>query len=90
MDASLHPKKYPELSRFLEDVVGFDSVDDESKPDFFELSNETLMPDKVRLKWTYIKTEKAQGFESLLTNLKLSTTSGFRLTGSDQPPTKKF
>ena len=47
MDASLHPKKHPELSRFLEDVVGFDSVDDESKPDVFELSNETLMPDKV-------------------------------------------
>ena len=31
MDATLNPQKYPELSRFLEDVVGFDSVDDESK-----------------------------------------------------------
>ena len=68
MDASLHPKKYPELSRFLEDVVGFDSVDDESKPDFFELSNETLMPDKVRLKWAYLKMEKVQGFFILISS----------------------
>ena len=46
MDASLQPQKHPELARFLEDVVGFDSVDDESKPDFFELSPETEMPDR--------------------------------------------
>lgn len=29
MDATLNPKAYPELARFLENVVGFDSVDDE-------------------------------------------------------------
>ena len=58
VDASLHPKKYPELSKFLEDVVGFDSVDDESKPDFFELSDDTIMPDKeifIKLQLTYAK-----------------------------------
>ena len=31
MDATLNPKAYPELSRFLEHVVGFDSVDDEAR-----------------------------------------------------------
>ena len=31
MDATLNPKAHPELARFLENVVGFDSVDDESK-----------------------------------------------------------
>jgi len=31
MDATLDPQSHPEVARFLENVVGFDSVDDESK-----------------------------------------------------------
>ena len=31
IDATLNPKAYPELARFLEHVVGFDSVDDEAR-----------------------------------------------------------
>ena len=31
MDATLNPKAHPELARFLEHVVGFDSVDDEER-----------------------------------------------------------
>ena len=35
MDASLDPKGHPELARFLEHVVGFDSVDDEECVSFY-------------------------------------------------------
>jgi AMP deaminase len=31
VEATLHPDRYPEISKFLEEIVGFDSVDDESK-----------------------------------------------------------
>lgn len=31
IEASLNPDKYPEISEFLEEIVAFDSVDDESK-----------------------------------------------------------
>jgi len=48
MDATLHPKKHPELSRFLEHVVGFDSVDDESKAETFNFTAETATPDKYQ------------------------------------------
>jgi hypothetical protein len=33
MAASINPQSYPELAKFLETVSGFDSVDDESKPE---------------------------------------------------------
>ena len=29
-EASLHPERYPELAELLANIVGFDSVDDES------------------------------------------------------------
>merc|ERR1711990_873051 len=44
--ATLNPKAYPELARFLEHVVGFDSVDDESKTETFHFNSETATPDK--------------------------------------------
>ena len=46
MDATLDPKSHPELARFLEFVVGFDSVDDESKAETFNFTAETATPDK--------------------------------------------
>jgi AMP deaminase len=46
MDATLNPQLYPELSRFLENVVGFDSVDDESKAETFNFTAESATPDK--------------------------------------------
>ena len=33
MEASINPESNPELAKFLEHVSGFDSVDDESKPE---------------------------------------------------------
>ena len=48
MDATLNPQKHPELSRFLENVVGFDSVDDESKAETFNFTAETATPDKYQ------------------------------------------
>ena len=33
MEATLYPQDHPELAKFLEHVSGFDSVDDESKPE---------------------------------------------------------
>ena len=38
-EATLHPGDNPELDLFLDTVVGFDSVDDESKPEFGHLSS---------------------------------------------------
>lgn len=32
-EATNNPEKHPELHRFLQYVIGFDSVDDESKPE---------------------------------------------------------
>jgi len=32
-EATARPSKHPELHRFLQYVIGFDSVDDESKPE---------------------------------------------------------
>ncbi|XP_065187419.1 AMP deaminase 2-like [Sycon ciliatum] len=32
-NATLYPEEYPDIHRFLDQVVGFDSVDDESKPE---------------------------------------------------------
>lgn len=32
-EATNNPSKHPELHRFLQYVIGFDSVDDESKPE---------------------------------------------------------
>ena len=37
-EATLHPSKYPEIHTFLETIVGFDSVDDESRPERANLS----------------------------------------------------
>jgi len=31
INATLHPEEYPQLNYLLENLVGFDSVDDESK-----------------------------------------------------------
>ena len=33
MEASINPQAHPHLAKFLEHVSGFDSVDDESKPE---------------------------------------------------------
>lgn len=49
MDATLRPKKFPEVARFLENVVGFDSVDDESKQETNHFTAETPTPDKYNL-----------------------------------------
>lgn len=32
-DATNEPEKHPDIHRFLQYVIGFDSVDDESKPE---------------------------------------------------------
>ena len=49
MDATLNPRAHPEVSRFLENVVGFDSVDDESKQETTHFTAETPTPDKYNL-----------------------------------------
>lgn len=49
MDASLRPKDHPELARFLENVVGFDSVDDESRHETSQFTAETPTPDKYNM-----------------------------------------
>lgn len=38
-EATLHPGDNPELDLFLDTIVGFDSVDDESRPEFGHLSS---------------------------------------------------
>ena len=47
-EASASPTDHPKLARFLEEVVGFDSVDDESKPEYRQHSATSPAPDK----WT--------------------------------------
>ena len=42
LEASINPKDNPELAKFLEHVSGFDSVDDESKPESHFFSNDTV------------------------------------------------
>ena len=49
MDATLNPRAHPEVARFLENVVGFDSVDDESKQETNHFTAETPTPDKYNL-----------------------------------------
>lgn len=48
MEASINPQGHPELAKFLEHVSGFDSVDDESKPENHFFSAETPTPEE----WT--------------------------------------
>merc|ERR1711990_1439175 len=48
MEASINPESNPELAKFLEHVSGFDSVDDESKPENHFFSAETPTPEE----WT--------------------------------------
>ena len=43
-EATLHPETNPVLTRFLEHVVAFDSVDDESKFDVLRVPNESFLP----------------------------------------------
>ena len=45
MEASLNPQANPELAKFLEHVSGFDSVDDESKPEAHFFSQDTPSPE---------------------------------------------
>lgn len=46
-EATNQPSKYPELHRFLQYVIGFDSVDDESKPE-----NPQFTDPPIPEKWT--------------------------------------
>ena len=45
----IHGKEHPELARFLENVVGFDSVDDESRHETSQFTAETPTPDKYNM-----------------------------------------
>ncbi|KAK7916694.1 hypothetical protein WMY93_012455 [Mugilogobius chulae] len=43
-EATINPRSHPELHLFLEHVVGFDSVDDESKPEHHIFNQESPLP----------------------------------------------
>jgi len=45
-EATLRPKEHPELHMFLKHVTGFDSVDDESKPEHHVFTLQTPRPPK--------------------------------------------
>ncbi|CAG5111632.1 Oidioi.mRNA.OKI2018_I69.chr2.g5916.t2.cds [Oikopleura dioica] len=47
--AFIRGKEHPELARFLENVVGFDSVDDESRHETSQFTAETPTPDKYNM-----------------------------------------
>lgn len=47
-EATNDPEKHPELHRFLQYVIGFDSVDDESKQETPLFEKDVLTPDQ----WT--------------------------------------
>lgn len=47
-EATNEPDKHPELHRFLQYVIGFDSVDDESKPENPLFERDVSVPDQ----WT--------------------------------------
>nr|XP_043879320.1 AMP deaminase 2-like isoform X2 [Solea senegalensis] len=47
-EATINPRSHPELHLFLEHVSGFDSVDDESKPEHHIFNLDSPLPDK----WT--------------------------------------
>ncbi|XP_021695155.1 AMP deaminase 2 isoform X3 [Aedes aegypti] len=47
-DATNNPSQYPELHKFLQYVIGFDSVDDESKPENPLFDGDVTTPDQ----WT--------------------------------------
>ncbi|XP_058487438.1 AMP deaminase 2-like isoform X2 [Solea solea] len=47
-EATINPRSHPELHLFLEHVSGFDSVDDESKPEQHIFNLDSPLPDK----WT--------------------------------------
>lgn len=44
-EATIHPASHPELHLFLEHVDGFDSVDDESKPENHVFNLESPLPE---------------------------------------------
>ncbi|XP_017063720.1 AMP deaminase 2 isoform X1 [Drosophila eugracilis] len=48
-EATARPSQHPELHRFLQYVIGFDSVDDESKPENPLFDNDVPRPEE----WTY-------------------------------------
>lgn len=50
-EATNNPKSHPELFKFLQYVVGFDSVDDESKPENPTFEKDTALPHQ----WTDIE-----------------------------------
>lgn len=45
-EATNNPSKHPELHKFLQYVIGFDSVDDESKPENPLLDQDMATPEK--------------------------------------------
>lgn len=47
-EATNEPEKHPELHRFLQYVIGFDSVDDESKPENATFERDVNVPEQ----WT--------------------------------------
>lgn len=47
-EATNNPEQHPELHRFLQYVIGFDSVDDESKPENPLFDKDVNTPEK----WT--------------------------------------
>uniref|UniRef100_A0A6Q2YPA8 AMP deaminase n=1 Tax=Esox lucius TaxID=8010 RepID=A0A6Q2YPA8_ESOLU len=44
-EATINPRSHPELHLFLQHVVGFDSVDDESKPEHHIFNMDSPLPD---------------------------------------------
>ena len=44
---TINPASHPALHKFLKYVVGFDSVDDESKPESSWFDRDTPTPDQV-------------------------------------------
>jgi len=45
-DATIDPQSYPDLFRFMHHLTGFDSVDDETKPERPILTNEMPHPEE--------------------------------------------
>ncbi|XP_076800140.1 AMP deaminase 2-like isoform X2 [Clavelina lepadiformis] len=43
-EATLYPQKHPEMHAFLQHVTGFDSVDDESKPEHHVFTMQSALP----------------------------------------------
>ncbi|OAF68023.1 hypothetical protein A3Q56_04241, partial [Intoshia linei] len=50
-EATLYPDKHKNLSQFLMSITGFDSVDDESKQEYFGIDSNTSVPENWKSKY---------------------------------------